>query len=123
MRSDPERRGRQARVGLFFYNENDGGKTIVNVGKDVGTKSSLSETINQINLSRPNTNTPLAETLWSATGYFARQTSISGYNSPSGTGPLYHSADYGTNNNQDAMNFGTGGSPRYPAARRTSSSS
>ncbi len=110
--------GARARVGLFFYNENEGGKAIVNVGKDVGTKSSLSETINQINLSRPNTNTPLAEALWSATGYFARQTSISGYSSPSGSGPLYNSADYGVNNNQDAMNFGTGGSPRYPVCQK-----
>ncbi|MBP2683367.1 MAG: Tfp pilus assembly protein tip-associated adhesin PilY1-like protein, partial [Deltaproteobacteria bacterium] len=100
------------------FNTNEGGKTIVNVGKDVGTKSSLSETINQINLSRPDTNTPLGEALWTATGYFARQTSISGYSSPSGTGPLYNSADYGTNANQDAMNFGTGGSPRYPVCQK-----
>jgi type IV pilus assembly protein PilY1 len=109
--------GARARVGLLFYNADQGGKIIVNVGKDVGTKSSLSETINQINLSRPSTNTPLGEALWTATGYFARQTSISGY-STTGTGPYYHSADYGVNASQDPMNFGTGGSPRYPYCQK-----
>ncbi|NJD61916.1 MAG: hypothetical protein FIA93_04260 [Deltaproteobacteria bacterium] len=113
--------GARARGGLEFYNTNDGGQVVTNIGKDkvVGKKtvSSLSDTINQINLSRPSTNTPLAEALWSATGYFAQQTSITGYASPSGTGPDY-SNDYGTTNNADPMNFGTGGNPRWPICQK-----
>jgi type IV pilus assembly protein PilY1 len=110
--------GARARVGLLFYNTNDGGKVITDVGKDVAGKSSLTDTINQINLSSPNTNTPLAEALWSATGYFAQQSTISGYDSPNGTDPSYHSADYGTTNNSDPMNFGTGGTPRWPVCQK-----
>jgi type IV pilus assembly protein PilY1 len=109
--------GARARVGLAFYNTNDGGQVIANVGKDVAGKSSLSETINQVNLSRPSTNTPLAEALWTATGYFAQQSAIAGYASPSGTDPDY-SNDYGTTNNADPMNFGTGGSPRWPVCQK-----
>jgi type IV pilus assembly protein PilY1 len=109
--------GARARVGLEFYNTNDGGRVITNVGKDVAGHSSLTDTINQINLSRPSTNTPLAEALWTAAGYFAQQTSIAGYTTPSGTGPNY-SNDYGTNNNSDPMNFGTGGSPRWPICQK-----
>jgi type IV pilus assembly protein PilY1 len=105
--------GSRARVGLMFYNRDEGGKVITNVGG-----GSLPAVINQINLSTPSTNTPLAEALWSAAGYFAQQGTISGYNSPSGSGPLYHSADYGTNNNSDPMNFGTGGSPRWPVCQK-----
>ncbi|MBE0605217.1 MAG: hypothetical protein IH610_02890 [Deltaproteobacteria bacterium] len=105
--------GARARIGLMFYNTNAGGKVITNVGG-----GSLPSVINQINLSNPNTNTPLAEALWSAAGYFAQQTSISGYTSPSGSGPYYNNADYGTNNNSDPMNFGTGGSPRWPICQK-----
>lgn len=105
--------GARARVGLMFYNRDEGGSIITNVGG-----GSLPSVINQINLSTPNTNTPLGEALWSAVGYFAQQTSISGYTSPSGSGPLYHSADYGTTNNSDPMNFGTGGSPRWPVCQK-----
>ena len=110
--------GARARVGLMFYNRDEGGQVITNVGG-----GSLPSVINQINLSTPNTNTPLAEALWSAAGYFAQQGTISGYNSPSGTAPLYHNADYGTTNNSDPMNFGTGGTPAGPSARKISSSS
>jgi type IV pilus assembly protein PilY1 len=105
--------GARARVGLMFYNGDEGGQVITNVGG-----GSLPSVINQINLSTPNTNTPLAEALWSAAGYFAQQGTISGYNSPSSTAPLYHNADYGTSNNSDPMNFGTGGSPRWPVCQK-----
>ena len=105
--------GARARIGLMFYNTNAGGKVITNVAG-----GSLPSVINQINLSIPNTNTPLGEALWSAAGYFAQQTSISGYTSPSGSGPYYNNADYGTNNNSDPMNFGTGGSPRWPVCQK-----
>lgn len=113
--------GARARVGLEFYNTNTGGKIITDVGKDKvsggKTVSSLSDTINQINLSNPNTNTPLAEALWTATGYFAQQDTITGYSSPSGTGPNY-SNEYGTTNSADPMNFGTGGQPRWPVCQK-----
>ena len=105
--------GARARIGLLFYNTNDGGKVITNVGG-----GSLPAVINQINLSKPDTETPLAEALWSAAGYFAQQGTISGYNTPSGTDPLYHSADYGTNTNSDPTNFGTGGNPRWPVCQK-----
>ncbi len=110
--------GARARVGMMFYNRDDGGEIITDVAG-----GSLPSVINQINLSRPSTNTPLAEALWSATGYFAQQATISGYSSPSGTGPRYASSDYGIINNSDPMNFGTGGPPAGPSARRISSSS
>jgi type IV pilus assembly protein PilY1 len=111
--------GARARVGLMFYSTGDGGKVVTDVGKDVAGHSSLNDTINQINLSRPNTFTPLAEALWSATGYFAQQASISGYTTPSGSGPRYGNSDYGTSNNSDPMNFGTGGTPRWPVCQRS----
>jgi type IV pilus assembly protein PilY1 len=113
--------GARARVGLEFYHTNDGGTVVTDIGKNKvtggKTVSSLSDTINQINLSRPSTNTPLAESLWTATGYFAHVDSIPGYNSPAANGPNYAN-DYSTNNNSDPMNFGTGGSPRYPVCQK-----
>lgn len=105
--------GSRARVGLMFYNRDEGGKVITNVGG-----GSLPAVINQINLSTPSTNTPLAEALWSAAGFFTQQATISGYNSPSGSGPRYNPADYGTSNNSDPMNFGTGGTPRWPVCQK-----
>jgi len=105
--------GARARVGLMFYNTNAGGKIITDVGG-----GSLPSVINQINLSRPSTNTPLAEALWSAAGYFTQQATISGYTTPSGTGPRYASSDYGTTNNSDPMNFGTGGTTRWPVCQK-----
>ena len=105
--------GARARVGITFYNTYDGGKVQVPI-----TGQSLSSTVNQVNLTRPNANTPLGETLWTIIGDFAQQSSISGYNSPSGTGPRYHSADYTINNNNDPMNYGTGGSPRWPICQK-----
>jgi type IV pilus assembly protein PilY1 len=110
--------GARARVGLMFYSTGDGGKVVTDVGKDVAGRSSLNDTINQVNLSRPNTFTPLAEALWSATGYFAQQATISGYTAPNGSGPRYGNSDYGTSNNSDPMNFGTGGQPRWPVCQK-----
>lgn len=113
--------GARARVGLEFYHVNDGGTVITDVGKNKvrggRTYSSLEDTINQINLSRPSTNTPLAESLWTATGYFAHVNSIPGYTSPAGSGPNYAN-DYSTNNNSDPMNFATGGQTRYPVCQK-----
>ncbi len=113
--------GSRARVGLEFYHVNNGGTVVTDIGKDKvtggKTVSSLTDTINQINLSRPSTNTPLAESLWTAVGYFAHVDSIPGYDTPSANGPNYAN-DYSTNANSDPMNFGTGGSPRYPVCQK-----
>ena len=98
--------GTRARLGLSFYNaNNEGGEIRVVVGG-----GSLPSTINQINGNRPSANTPMAEALWTVTGYFAQQTSIAG-----GPGPRYNNGDFQTNNNNDPYNYGTGGSPRWPS--------
>lgn len=104
--------GTRARVGLTFYNDNiptpHGGRVRVSIAG-----GSLESTINEINNTRPNANTPLAETLWTVTGYFAQQASILG-----GPGPRYNSGDFTINNNNDPLNYGTGGSPRWPSCSK-----
>lgn len=104
--------GTKARLGLTFYNTNEGGFVQVAVG---GT--SLSSTINQINLTRPSTNTPLAETLWSVAGYFAQVDRFQGYSS--GPGPRYSGGDYTINNNNDPYNYGSGGQGRWPSCSKS----
>ncbi|MEK6672033.1 MAG: hypothetical protein AABY42_00970, partial [Nitrospirota bacterium] len=106
--------GTKARIGLTFYNtntssSNQGGNVRVSV-----SGGSLSSTVNEINLTRPSANTPLAETLWTVTGYFAQQASIA-----SGPGPRYNSGDYQINNNNDPYNYGTGGQPRFPSCSKS----
>jgi len=96
--------GANARIGLTFYNTNEGGYVQVYV-----SGGSLSSTVNQINLTRPTANTPMAEALWTTTGYFAQQASIAG-----GPGPRYAAGDFQINSNVDPFNYGTGGQPRYP---------
>ncbi|HXX57422.1 MAG TPA: hypothetical protein VEI96_05420 [Thermodesulfovibrionales bacterium] len=102
--------GAKARIGVTFYNTNDGGKVQVSVA---GT--SLSSVINQINLTIPSTNTPLAEALWTVTGYFAQQSSMEG-----GPGPRWNNGDFQINNNNDPWNYATGGgNPRFPACSKS----
>ena len=67
---------------MTVYNVNEGGKVRIPVAG-----GSLSSTVNEINNTRPFTNTPLAETLWTVTGYFAKQTSLLGGPGPPGTAP------------------------------------
>ena len=113
--------GARARVGLMFYNppskNNDGGHIPQGI-----TNASLSATINQINNTTPSTNTPLGESLWSAVGYFAQKGSASMFTvdgaALSGRGPLYNGGDFSINTNSDPMNFGTGGTPRYPVCQQ-----
>ena len=107
----------KARLGLAFFNPpisggdlGEGAEVRVPIGG-----GSLPSTINEINLSRPDSNTPLGEALWSIAGYFARMSAIGSVGSP---GPRYHSADYSTNALNDPMNYGSGGSPRYPYCAR-----
>jgi type IV pilus assembly protein PilY1 len=96
--------GARARIGLTFYKTSDGGYVQVYV-----SGGSLSSTVNQINLTRPTANTPMAEALWTTEGYFAQQASMEG-----GPGPRYGAGDFQINNNVDPLNYGTGGVPRYP---------
>ncbi|MBE0425164.1 MAG: hypothetical protein IBX72_00765 [Nitrospirae bacterium] len=104
--------GARARLGLSFYRVNNptphGGFVQVNVGS-----LSLSSIVNQINNDPSSlmgkTNTPLAETLWTVAGYFAQQATMEG-----GPGPMYKGGDYQINNDVDPLNYGTGGSPRWP---------
>lgn len=100
--------GARARLGLTFYNVNEGGNVRVNVAG-----GSLSSTVNEINNTRPFTNTPLAETLWTVTGYFAKQTSMLG-----GPGPRYSASDYGVSNSVDPLNYGQG-TPRWPICSKS----
>ena len=104
--------GDKARVGLGFYAGADGGEGgRVRVPVSGG---SLSSTVNEINLTRPNGATPLGEALWSMSGYFAQVTSALG-----GPGPRYSGGDYNTNNNDDPLNYGTGGQPRWPLCAKS----
>jgi type IV pilus assembly protein PilY1 len=105
--------GTRARIGLSYYNRNattpHGGHVRVYV-----SGGSLSSTVNEVNLSRPDSNTPLGETLWSMAGYFSQESSLE-----SGPGPRYNSGDYQLNNNVDPLNYGTGGSPRWPQCSKS----
>lgn len=107
--------GTRARIGLTFYNVNaptpEGAYVRVPIAG-----GSLSSTVNEINLTRANSNTPLGETLWTVAGYFAQQSSIPSVGSP---GPRYNSGDYQTNNNNDPLNYSSGGSPRWPRCSKS----
>lgn len=108
----------RVRYGLAFYNPNtssttEGGRIQVAV-----TGASLSSTINQINLTRPDSNTPLGETLWTVGGYFAQLTSFASGPGAGGPGPRYNNGDYTVNANNDPFNYGTGGATRYPPCSR-----
>ena len=102
--------GARARVGLTIYNSatgssSRGGKVVVPV-----TSGSLSSMVTTINTTTPFSNTPLAETLWTVTGYFAQEASMIG----SGSGPMYQSGDFTIANSADPMNYG-GSSSSNPA--------
>lgn len=106
--------GARARVGLTIYNSatgsgSRGGEVVVPL-----TSGGLSSMVTTINTTRPFSNTPLAETLWTVTGYFAQQASILG-----GPGPRYQSGDYTIGNSADPLNYGTSSSPRWPVCSKS----
>jgi len=104
--------GDKVRWGLSFYHVNwpsgkQGGYVQVNIGG-----GNIENMINEINNKNPDSNTPLAETLWTVAGYFAQKVSASEMPDISGgPGPRYQSGDYQINNNVDPYNYGTGDSP------------
>jgi type IV pilus assembly protein PilY1 len=103
--------GARARLGLTFYNTNEGGFV-----QDGVSGTSLNSVVGHINSNRPTTNTPLAETLWTVTGYFAQQASML-----SGPGPRWNTGDFGigTAAGQDPWNYGTSGTPRRPICAKS----
>ncbi|MEF8793612.1 pilus assembly protein [Thiohalorhabdus sp.] len=99
-----------ARWGLATFGNGADGAT---VDVDV-TNTNLTNTYTAIENWAPNGNTPLAEALWSLTGYFAQFKSASDMpDGISGDGPAYSGGDYSTNSNSDPLNYGTGGSTQF----------
>ncbi|MFA9461835.1 pilus assembly protein [Thiohalorhabdus methylotrophus] len=103
----------EARWGVAVFGKNaDGAEVKVDI-----TKSNLTDTYTGIENWDPGGNTPLAEALWSLSGYFA-QTGDPGempdsINAGSQEGPRYGGGDYSVNDNSDPLNYGSGGSPEY----------
>jgi type IV pilus assembly protein PilY1 len=97
--------GDKVRWGLEFYNEEQGGRIAKEMTDDI-----VSSMVTAIELDRPGTWTPMAEALWTATGYFA-QSPVTGDN-----GPRYHTPNaqsYRVGTDSDPYNYGTGGTPEY----------
>ncbi|MBI5042992.1 MAG: hypothetical protein HZC10_04005 [Nitrospirae bacterium] len=107
--------GTRVRLGLTFYNTSEGGRVVRDIrGSNCAGGNSLPCVVNDINNTNPSTWTPLGETLWTVTGYFAQQASIAG-----GPGPRYAAGDFTINNNNDPFNYGTGGQPTYPVCSKS----
>jgi len=102
-----QRVGNKIRWGLSFYHPNtptpQGGYVQAAV-QERDNASLQNAIVNEINNKTPDSNTPLAETLWTITGYYAQEASMLG-----GPGPRYQSGDYQINDNVDPYNYGTGG--------------
>lgn len=109
--------GTRARVGLSFYNpntssSNEGGMIAVSVDGQA-----LPSVVNEVNNKRPDSNTPLGETLWTVAGYFGQEDRFQGYGS--GPGPRYSNGDYVINDNNDPYNYSTTGTARYPSCAKS----
>ncbi|VAX31387.1 Type IV fimbrial biogenesis protein PilY1 [hydrothermal vent metagenome] len=90
----------KVRWGLEFFNTSAGGRIKTEI--DDGLSSSM---IAAIENERPSTWTPLAEALWTATGYFAQDSTTGD------TGPRYYTSNsnsYRVGATADPFNFGTG---------------
>jgi len=99
--------GNRVRWGLSFYHPNTATPQGGYVDAPVQERDNASlenSIVNSINNKTPDSNTPLAEVLWTVAGYFAQESSLLG-----GPGPRYQSGDYQINNNVDPYNYGTGG--------------
>jgi len=103
----------EARWGVAVFGSNaDGAEVKVDI-----TKTNLTDTYTGIENWDPSGNTPLAEALWSLSGYFAQTSDPAdmpdSINASSGEGPQYGGGDYSVNDNSDPLNYGSGGSPKY----------
>ncbi len=95
----------KVRWGLEFFNNSQGGriKTEINDGLSSSMVSAIENT-------RPSTWTPLAEALWTATGYFAQDKTTSN------TGPRYFSSNsnsYRVSATADPFNYNKSGQADY----------
>jgi type IV pilus assembly protein PilY1 len=79
----------QARWGLSFYNDEEGGNVYINIGDN-----NLTNMITAIQNKKGGTWTPLAETLYEIMRYFQQ------------VSPYYSNSDYGTNLNSDPYYWG-----------------
>ena len=66
----------------------------------------------------PHANTPLAETLWTITGYFAQQASISMLDARRDR-PTVQSRRLPDSNSADPLNYGHGGTARWPVCSKS----
>jgi type IV pilus assembly protein PilY1 len=97
----------KVRWGLEFYNDEQGGYIATPIGE-----SNAANIVSAVEAEQPSTWTPLAESLWTATGYFSQSTTTGS------NGPRYASGDYTVSAATDPFNFGTGASPNYvPCAK------
>jgi len=95
----------KVRWGLEFFNTSQGGYIKTEIGD--GLSSSM---VSAIENTRPSTWTPLAEALWTATGYFAQDSTTKD------TGPRYYtssSKSYRVSSTADPFNFNKSGQPDY----------
>ena len=97
--------GDKVRWGLEFFNTSQGGRINTEISSNV-----VSSMVTAIESERPSTWTPLAEALWTATGYFAQD------NTTGSNGPRYYNQDpysYDVSDGADPFNFGTQGQPDF----------
>jgi len=96
--------GDRVRWGItFFSDDSSDGATV----RATIAGINASAVYNEIENTAPDVyHTPLAEGLWSVTGYFAQRSRLADF--PTGPGPDY-SNDYPINLTADPMNYGTGG--------------
>lgn len=95
-----------ARFGLEVYaNDNVGGNLI-----EECTANNSTNMVTNLENTRPGTATPLAESLWTATGYFRQYSPVD-----STSGPRYHNGggSYQPQNSSDPYNFNPSGQPLY----------
>jgi len=97
--------GTKVRWGLAYYHVNAPHPQGGYISQHIPSYS-LNTLISDINSKRPDSNTPLAETLWTVVGYYAQQASMEG-----GPGPRYNSGDYQINIGVDPYNLGTASEP------------
>ncbi len=116
--------GARARLGLTFFNSDNAGGSI----DPPPGYTALSSVVNRINTPaniNGGASEPLAEALYTITGFYAQVATSSGLGLSSAClrgsscDPRYHNGDYSTNvDAKDPYNYGTGGITRYaPCAK------